>query len=646
MSTSLSEALPTAYEFGRVIGRFLRAVGDGEDVDSVPEAVPAKGTVTFTPITTSRILIDSSSEPSPLITHEAITCTLDAYGHISRNGVRGVWLWTGEWNVAFNVSGISRTQFPILVTNAHTDVAPLDLWEAVPYTPPAGATVTTMLVPSNPTDGYVLKWSAASSSLVWGASSGTAAESVDWSDVTNPPATYTPTAHKASHATGGTDTLTPADIGAQPAGSYAPASHTQGSSTITDLTEAVQDVVGAMVAAAGGTYNDAAGTITLPAGGATVQWTTLTETGQAITLPAPTQGTQLVLVLTQDATGGRSADWSGEDIVWEGGGTPTVPAGAGERAVFTMLGTGTGWLGFLSGAFGAPVVSDTTNPTAGALAGSMVTQTTFRLTVSGASDDQALHAQPYSFSLDNGATWSAYQTSPIYDATGRTANAGYQCRHRTRDAAGNVSTGTAITVATLAASIPAITDSFDRADSTTGLGTTDTGHTWQQVGTGVVGIIGGAAYRATSNAFAVVDFGQADMMVSHKMVTLGDFFAGHVARYVDANNYYTLEGSGAGGTGLMKVVRTVAGVPATVVGATIPGPVAAGDVVAVSYKEEGGGTKIRTYKNGVQTGESLTVGGIPTSDTTAGRPMGTKAGLKPNNNANIRLDDFRIEVPA
>lgn len=42
------------------------------------------------------------------------------------------------------------------------------------------------------------------------------------------------------------------------------------SSKITDFTEASQDVIGAMVAAAGGTYDDGAGTITLPGGSAPV----------------------------------------------------------------------------------------------------------------------------------------------------------------------------------------------------------------------------------------------------------------------------------------------------------------------------------------------------------------------------------------
>jgi hypothetical protein len=45
---------------------------------------------------------------------------------------------------------------------------------------------------------------------------------------------------------------------------------TQLASTISDFTEASQDVIGAMVAAAGGSYNDGAGTISLPSGGSSV----------------------------------------------------------------------------------------------------------------------------------------------------------------------------------------------------------------------------------------------------------------------------------------------------------------------------------------------------------------------------------------
>ena len=284
MTTPVPEALPTAYEYGRVIGRFLRAVGDGEDVDAVPEAVPATGTVTFTPIVTSRILIDASAEPSPLITHEPITCELDAYGHIARNGVRGVWLWTGEWTVSFNVSGMSRTPFPILVSTAHTDIAPLDLWEAAPYNPPAGATVTTMMVPSNPTDGYTLVWSVASGGLVWGpALGGIDAEGVQdivGAMVAAAGGTYDDAAGSIILPAGGAVdsvngqtgavTLDAGDVGAQPAGSYAAATHTHASTSITDWAEAVQDTVAAMLTSGSNvtlSYNDAAGTLSVTAAG-------------------------------------------------------------------------------------------------------------------------------------------------------------------------------------------------------------------------------------------------------------------------------------------------------------------------------------------------------------------------------------------
>lgn len=51
---------------------------------------------------------------------------------------------------------------------------------------------------------------------------------------------------------------------------------TQVAATISDFSEAVQDVVGPMIVAAGGTYDDAAGTITLPSsGGGSDPWTYL-----------------------------------------------------------------------------------------------------------------------------------------------------------------------------------------------------------------------------------------------------------------------------------------------------------------------------------------------------------------------------------
>lgn len=91
---------------------------------------------------------------------------------------------------------------------------------------------------------------------------------------------------------------------------------------------------------------------------------------------------------------------------------------------------------------------DVTAPTAGTLASSSITDTTFTLTVSGAADETALHAQPYRFSTDNGSSWSAWQTSPVFNVTGKTASTGYTCVHQTRDAALNTSTGSSILVTT------------------------------------------------------------------------------------------------------------------------------------------------------------------------------------------------------
>jgi len=95
---------------------------------------------------------------------------------------------------------------------------------------------------------------------------------------------------------------------------------------------------------------------------------------------------------------------------------------------------------------------DSTPPTPGTIAESGITASGFTLTISGAADAGGLHATPYAFSTDNGATWSAYQASSVLAVTGKSASTSYQCRGRVRDAAGNTADTLMKTVTTGAAS--------------------------------------------------------------------------------------------------------------------------------------------------------------------------------------------------
>lgn len=161
-------------------------------------------------------------------------------------------------------------------------IIPLDLEAPLPTTRPAGAILRDGDVAHRmgPDDRIEVTW------LRRGGA---------WIEAT--PGPYADASHKATHATGGSDALSPADIGAVPtgrtisagsgltgggdlsanrtlavdfgttAGKVAEGNHGHTSSAISDFVEAAQDVVGAMVQAAGGTYDDTAGAITLPSGG-------------------------------------------------------------------------------------------------------------------------------------------------------------------------------------------------------------------------------------------------------------------------------------------------------------------------------------------------------------------------------------------
>lgn len=161
------------------------------------------------------------------------------------------------------------------------------------------------------------------------------------------------------------------------------------------------------------------------------------------------QNTGQVVVLTQDATGGRTVSFASSVKVADGDSLPSVAlvSGAETWLGFTWSPALAGWIPTLLYTATPP---DTTPPTAGTLSSASVNTGGFTLNVVGASDARGLHAQPYSFSTDGGTTWSAWQTAASFVASGLVANTAYAAKHRVRDAAGNVSVGTGITVTTSA----------------------------------------------------------------------------------------------------------------------------------------------------------------------------------------------------
>lgn len=110
-----------------------------------------------------------------------------------------------------------------------------------------------------------------------------------------------------------------------------------------------------------------------------------------------------------------------------------------------------GWIYSVAGVSASePDPGDTVPPTAGTLVSSAINDTGFTLTVTGATDESALHALPYSFTTDGGTTWSAWQASPVYVKTGLSMATLYNCRHQVRDNASppHQVTGTPINVTT------------------------------------------------------------------------------------------------------------------------------------------------------------------------------------------------------
>ena len=156
------------------------------------------------------------------------------------------------------------------------------------------------------------------------------------------------------------------------------------------------------------------------------------------------------VVFTQDGTGGHTVTFaSGID----GTQAPVRTAANSQTIVeFYPLGGGK-WRAYSDYVTSTPTTppADSVPPVAGTMTASNVTSTGFRLTTAGWSDEGGLDPLPFSYSLDGGSAWTAWQESEIYNASGLTPATAHQCMHRVRDYAGNITVGSPLNVTTLGA---------------------------------------------------------------------------------------------------------------------------------------------------------------------------------------------------
>jgi len=266
---------PEGYLYGTVVFRALKQVVDSADSGREPDVIPATGTITFTP---NAAYYKNLTMPATFIP-DGIVGTLDAAGYmVDALGNSGVYLMDMSspgvspsgmtYRVSMTISGRTFPTFDINVVGGQT----IDLTTVMPAATSAGAitivseasrvaaeaardeviAIRDELIDNPPTGGGGVP------------DGGTTGQTLKKNSVTNGDVSWV-TLVKADVGLGNVDNVSAANLRDR-------TTHTgvQASTTISDFTEAVQDVVGAFMASGTGatvTYNDAANTITIAATG-------------------------------------------------------------------------------------------------------------------------------------------------------------------------------------------------------------------------------------------------------------------------------------------------------------------------------------------------------------------------------------------
>ena len=388
----MSTVLPEDFTYGRLEGKFFDVIADSSDPDSEPEKVPATGTIKIVPNapilkTGGTALVKATFIP------KAHTCTIDSEGDlVDEMGNKGITLVSTDLPFAAPSDWTYSAIFSI--NGAQIGTASFRL--------PAGATLNFADIIEVPASGGVV---TIVSNEVYLQTVAVRDEVVALADSFVVDASVDEFGNLLLERNNGTTTnlgMVGGEGDSVSVGGAQPASGwwlDTGASPLTVTPDAP------IFTDADGTASD---TYTIPTT-ENVQYLVDGSVVAAGTYPAV--GT---VVVTAEALNGYTLDG--------------YPSG--------------GW----SFTFSSGTV-DVTAPTAGSLVASSVTASGFTLTVTGASDAIGLHAQPYAFSTDGGSTWTPWQASAVYVATGAEATT-YSCQHKVRDAALNEATGTPINVTT------------------------------------------------------------------------------------------------------------------------------------------------------------------------------------------------------
>ena len=167
-------------------------------------------------------------------------------------------------------------------------------------------------------------------------------------------------------------------------------------------------------------------------------------------------------------------------------------------------------------------------------------------------------------------------------------------------------------------------DDFDRADSTTVLGAAQIGGTWAVTGTW--GILSNRARCYKNDTIATLDVG-----ISAGYVATASWAApswpGIAFRFTSTTSTYWIDHEGTRITLYRRLTSLVS--LATMTAST------GAMTCTVTVTEEGGGTRIRVTN-------SANGNTIDYTDTLAGRPTGTRVGLRGQNNAASSFDNFTV----